>query len=72
MHGEGMAAAENQLAEAFRQLPTAHALALRLRDAGSSVELIAQRLEIEPEAVGPLLAVAEAKLASILGATRPP
>ena len=54
-------------AEALRRLPVAHSLALRLRDAGLSGELIAECLGIEPEALGPLLVVAEAKLAAILG-----
>jgi hypothetical protein len=45
------------------QLPPVYSLALRLRDAGLSE----QRLAVEPEALGPLLDVADAKLAAILG-----
>ncbi|MFC7621355.1 hypothetical protein [Microlunatus sp. GCM10028923] len=51
---------------ALRQLPDAYARALRLRDAGSSETEIAARLELEPEAIGPLLEVAEAKLAAAI------
>ena len=43
-------------------LPEAYATALRLRDAGCSNEMIADRLDIEPEAVAPLLRIAVAKL----------
>ena len=43
-------------------LPEAYATALRLRDAGCSDEMIADRLAIEPEAVAPLLRIAAAKL----------
>ncbi|MGW0021683.1 hypothetical protein ACWDUD_25485 [Rhodococcus sp. NPDC003382] len=50
--------------EALRQLPAAYALALRLRYAKVADALIAQCLGIEPEALGPLLRVAEAKLAA--------
>lgn len=50
--------------EALGRLPAAHSLALRLRDAGLSAELIAESLGIEPEALGPLLVVAEEKLAA--------
>ncbi|MFG1919172.1 hypothetical protein [Micromonospora sp. NPDC048898] len=56
-------------AEALRQLPAAYELGLRLHDAGEPDDVIAQRLGVEPEALGPLLAVAEAKLAGILGRT---
>jgi len=44
-------------------LPEMYATALRLRDAGCSDEMIADRLEIEPEAVAPLLRIAAAKVA---------
>jgi DNA-directed RNA polymerase specialized sigma24 family protein len=43
-------------------LPEAYAAALRLRDAGCSDAMIADRLDIEPEAVAPLLRIAIAKL----------
>jgi hypothetical protein len=62
-----MCAAADPRVEALQRLPTAHSLALRLRDAGVAGELIAECLGIEPEALGSLLVVAEAKLAAILG-----
>jgi len=43
-------------------LPEAYATALRLREAGCTDEMIADRLDIEPEAVAPLLRIAVAKL----------
>ena len=46
----------------FDDLPEAYATALRLRDAGCSDEVIADRLDIEPEALAPLLRIALAKL----------
>jgi hypothetical protein len=63
--------AANLRTEALRRIPTAHSLALRLRDAGLGAELIAECLGIEPEALGPLLVVAEQKLAAALGALGP-
>ncbi|MGH3920048.1 MAG: hypothetical protein ACRDRY_02840 [Pseudonocardiaceae bacterium] len=59
-----------QRAEAIRHLPGAYSLALRLRDAGLADELIAECLAVEREALEPLLDVAEAKLAAILGDER--
>lgn len=53
-------------AEGARRLSRCHSLALRLRDAGIGTDLIAECLGLEPEAIGPLLVVAEAKLASAL------
>lgn len=50
----------------MQRLPVAHALALQLLDDEATNEQIAERLGIEPEAVRPLLAVAEAKLAALL------
>ncbi|MQB01408.1 MAG: hypothetical protein GEU78_14140 [Actinobacteria bacterium] len=50
---------------ARRRLPRIYALALELRDAGVSEAEIAQHLDIESEALGPLFQVAEAKLAAI-------
>jgi len=51
---------------ALHLLPRPYALALRLRDEGLSVPRVAEVLGIEPEAVGPLLLLAEAKLATLL------
>lgn len=53
-------------AEGARRLSRCYSLALRLRDIGVGTDLIAECLELEPEAVEPLLVVAEAKLASAL------
>jgi DNA-directed RNA polymerase specialized sigma24 family protein len=53
-------------AGALAELPTVYALALRLRDDGEPPDRIARLLGVEPEAVGPLLEVATAKLAEIL------
>lgn len=51
---------------ALRRLAPAYARALRLRDSDVRDDEIARLLGIEPEAVGPLLTVAEAKLAAAL------
>lgn len=51
---------------ALSRLPEAHAEALRLRDGGSDEDEIAQSLQIPVEAVGPLLQIAETKLARLL------
>ena len=51
----------------MRHLPGTYSLALRLRDAGLTNELIAECLAVEREALNLLLQVAEAKLAAILG-----
>jgi hypothetical protein len=56
--------------EALGLIPAVHSLALRLRDAGAGDELIAECLRIEPETVGPLLVVAEGKLAAALGSAQ--
>jgi hypothetical protein len=44
------------------RLPEAYAAALRLRGQGLDEEAIAAQLELEPQAVGPLLRLAKAKL----------
>jgi hypothetical protein len=46
----------------LRRLPLAHAVALRMHEAGADEALIAAALAIEPEAVTPLLDLAHAKL----------
>jgi hypothetical protein len=60
------------LATALEELPEVHAAAIRLDRAGTDAAGIAADLGIEPEAVAPLLRVAEAKLASLLAAPAPP
>lgn len=52
---------------AIDHLPGAYALALRLREAGIGDDEVARRLGVEREAVGPLLRLAEAKLANVQG-----
>jgi hypothetical protein len=51
----------------LRRLPLAHAVAVRLREAGADDELIAAALDIEPEGVEPLLGIAAAKLRRLGG-----
>jgi DNA-directed RNA polymerase specialized sigma24 family protein len=58
----------SERAEALAQLPVAYAVALRLSDLGVSTEMIAHALDIEPDAVGPLLRLAHAKLRELLEA----
>jgi DNA-directed RNA polymerase specialized sigma24 family protein len=50
---------------ALERLPATHAEALRLREHGETDAAIAAQLGIEPEAVAPLVRVAEAKLAAL-------
>jgi hypothetical protein len=50
---------------AFSRLPETHAAALRLRARGFDDDAIAVALVLEPEAVAPLLRIAEAKLGSL-------
>jgi DNA-directed RNA polymerase specialized sigma24 family protein len=47
------------------RLPEAYAAALRLRGQGLDEEAIAAQLELEPQAVGPLLRLAKAKLVAL-------
>jgi hypothetical protein len=53
-------------AEAVRLLPEKYARALVLRDQGCDDVRIAAALDIVPEAIGPLLRLAEAKLQRLL------
>jgi len=52
-------------AEQLRRLPLAHAVAVRLNEAGADEALIAAALGIEIEGVAPLLVLANAKAARI-------
>lgn len=54
---------------AIDRLPETYAAALRLQDEGHDDNAIAIRLGLAPDAVGPLLRVAAAKLHTILAAT---
>jgi DNA-directed RNA polymerase specialized sigma24 family protein len=51
---------------ALARLPEVYAAALRLRDAGADEVDIARELGIEPEAVEPLVRVADAKLEALM------
>jgi DNA-directed RNA polymerase specialized sigma24 family protein len=53
---------------AISELPASYAVAIRLRGGGSDDHTIARALDIDEEAVGPLLAMAERKLAALIGA----
>jgi DNA-directed RNA polymerase specialized sigma24 family protein len=61
---------------AFSRLPETHAAVLRLRGRGFDHDAIASALAVEPEAVAPLLRIAEAKLEALTagsgGADREP
>jgi hypothetical protein len=50
---------------AFSCLPETHAAVLRLRARGFDDDAIAAALALEPEAIAPLLLIAEAKLESL-------
>jgi hypothetical protein len=67
---EVVGARQFERTEAMRHLPGTYSLALRLRDAGLTNELIAECLAVEREALDLLLQVAEAKLAAILEGER--
>jgi DNA-directed RNA polymerase specialized sigma24 family protein len=56
-------------AAAIAQLPEAYATAIRLRDEELNDQAIAAQLDIEVEAVEPLLRLAAAKLDAILVTT---
>lgn len=56
--------APRQWDEAIGKLPYTYSLALRLRAAGVTDDLMAECLGVEPEAIGPLLALADSKLAA--------
>lgn len=53
-------------ASALNELPEAHAVALRLHDAGHDDQAIATALGIELECVKPLLRLARAKLNDLM------
>jgi hypothetical protein len=63
---EVVAARRAARAEAMCRLPATYLLALRLRDAGLTHEVIAECLAVEREGLDLLLEVAEAKLAAML------
>lgn len=53
-------------AEALRQLPDAYQVILRLNDLGADRALMSDCLQVEVEAVGPMLEVAQLKLEAVL------
>jgi hypothetical protein len=55
-------------ADAVKLLPETYARALTLRDKGCDNDAIAAALGIVPEAIGPLLRLADAKLQQVLDA----
>lgn len=57
--------------EALALLPVSYAAALRLRQAGIEPADIAEHLDVPLEALAPLLAIAEAKLARLLQQAAP-
>ena len=54
--------------DALDALPETYAALLRLSKAGLDDATIAARLDLEPEAVRPLLEIAAAKLVALMGA----
>lgn len=57
--------------EALRELPSAYAVALRMREHGADDHTISVALEVPVEAVGRLVAIAESKLQAIIDMTEP-
>ncbi|HEX6489403.1 MAG TPA: hypothetical protein VF137_11115 [Candidatus Dormibacteraeota bacterium] len=57
--------------EALRELPTTHAVAIRLRDGGFDDHGIAVALDIEDNQVPMLLRIANRKLANLIAAGGP-
>lgn len=51
---------------AIAELPTAHAVAIRMRDGGADDAAVAAALGIDTEEVPPLVTIAEAKLEALL------
>ena len=64
-----MANEVSQRERALRLLPLPYSLALRLRDAGVSADMICQYVNVEPAALDGLYRIAEAKLLAAQDAT---
>jgi hypothetical protein len=62
MQAAQMADEPNQREQALRRLPLPYSLALRLRDAGISADVICQYVNVELAALDGLYRMAEAKL----------
>lgn len=57
-------AVDARRAQALQRLPLPYATALRLRDAGMADKEIAERVEVDLDALATFMRVAEAKLAA--------
>jgi len=60
-------ATDERRAESLQRLPLPYAIALRLRDAGIADEVIADRVDVDLDALATFMRVAEAKLAAASG-----
>jgi hypothetical protein len=60
----------NEREQALRKLPLPYSLALRLRDAGASPDVICEYIGIEEAALRGLYRIAEAKLLAARSLTR--
>ena len=69
MHAALMADEPSQRERALRRLPLPYSLALRLRDAGVSADVICQYVNVELAALDGLYRMAEAKLFAAQNAT---
>jgi hypothetical protein len=69
MHAAQMADELSQRERALRRLPLPYSLALRLRDAGVSADVICQYINVEHAALDGLYRIAEAKLSAAQDAT---
>jgi hypothetical protein len=64
-----VADAVNERERALRRLPLPYSLALRLRDAGVSADVICQYVNVEQAALDGVYRIAEAKLLAVQNAT---
>jgi len=69
MHAAEMLDENSERERALRRLPLPYSLALRLRDAGVSADVICQYLNVEQAALDGLYRMAEAKLSAAQSAT---
>jgi hypothetical protein len=69
MHAAQMADGLSEREQALRRLPLPYSLALRLRDAGVSAEVICQYVNVEQAALDGVYHMAEAKLLAAQDAT---
>jgi hypothetical protein len=69
MHAAQMADGLSEREQALRRLPLPYSLALRLRDAGVSAEVICQYVNVEQSALDGVYRMAEAKLLAAQDAT---